>query len=120
MNTITRLRQLAILSDEAAEALHSGGVETLVLNTFLDAATPIWTAIQQDAAIANTPEAPASTAAPAAPDTSSAPQTPPESASAGTPEAKPSAIEPPVSIPASKIETLRPEPPQKPSGIPGW
>lgn len=88
MNTITRLRQLAILSDEAAEALHSGGVEILVLKTFLDAATPIWTALQQDAAIANTPEAPAGTAAPTAPDTSSTPQTLPESSSAGTPEAK--------------------------------
>lgn len=115
MNTATRLwlLQLALLCDETEAALESGGVPALILKTFLDAATPIWTAIQQDAAIANTPEAPAGTAAPAAPDTSSAPQTPPESASAGTPGAKVTA----ENAPLLQIEPLPAFGPQKHLGL---
>lgn len=55
MNSQTLLQQLRSLADEAAAALENGAVETLILGTFTEAATPIWIQIGIAGKTANTP-----------------------------------------------------------------
>lgn len=55
MNAQTLLQQLRSLADEASSALENGGVETLILGTFTEAATPIWIQIGIAGKTANTP-----------------------------------------------------------------
>ena len=134
MNTNILLRQLALLCDETAAALDSGGVPTLVLKTFSDAATPIWIQIGIAAKTANTPlaatlnktanVAPQPTGrfsgAPKAAakvaeivEAAAAAKNAPASAVATAPAPKTAT----VSIPASKVETLNPARPRKMAGM---
>jgi hypothetical protein len=139
MTTNTLLLQLARLAEEASDALDSGGVPTLVLKTFSDAATPIWIQIGIAAKTANTPLAATLNKAANAPQptgrfsgatqkTMPSPQPPVKNPPQVKPEAKVpvvagttpvpvSKVETPVSIPASKTATLNPARPRKTAGM---
>jgi|SRR5208282_173062 len=120
--TITKLAAIANFCDEAVSSLENGGVEPLVLQTWLAGVGPLAKDLQ--AAAQPAASAPAGQfSGTRAPKTPAAQKTAPavQSGVKSAPPAKPAPVPAPktgtVSIPASKTETLRPPARKKVAGM---